>query len=438
MSGERLNKIYKSIQDCPTEYTGQLSNRFINIKGETYNFLTVLYLVGFKNKRAEWLCKCNNCGNYVIVNSHNLRTGHTKSCGCLISESLRADKVGKQYECLKVLKYDCSKNQMPYYIVECQNCGKIYSVNGHALEQQHSCGCIRSINANIILNKFRQSTIPHISEVEIEKTFEDCIFRKPLRFDFYIPHNDIDNNQEMLIEYDGEQHYHPVKFSNNITEQKMYKDFISTQVKDWYKDFYCITHNIPLIRIKYNQKKNNNFEDIFSNSYIIGKAQSSDDRIDTFDIIDADFINYKDATFVIYAGISCTFKCCKDNPSICHNNPLCKQPKINCSITELIERYDNQTISRTVTFQGLESLDNLKQILWFIYYFKQNHDDTIIIWTGYTEEECEDLIYLIKEKMKYENIIIKFGRYIPNQKPHFDPVLGVNLASDNQYAKKIC
>ena len=76
--------------------------------------------------------------------------------------------------------------------------------------------------------------------------------------------------------------------------------------------------------------------------------------------------------------------------------------------------------------------------MWFIYYFKQNHDDTIIIWTGYTEEECEDLIYLIKEKMKYENIIIKFGRYIPNQKPHFDPVLGVNLASDNQYAKKIC
>ena len=89
MSGKRLNKVYQSIEDCPVEYTGQLSNRFIDIKGETYNYLTVLYLVGFKNKRAEWLCKCNNCGNYVVVNSHNLRTGHTKSCGCLISESLR-------------------------------------------------------------------------------------------------------------------------------------------------------------------------------------------------------------------------------------------------------------------------------------------------------------------------------------------------------------
>ena len=38
----------------------------------------------------------------------------------------------------------------------------------------------------------------------------------------------------------------------------------------------------------------------------------------------------------------------------------------------------------------------------------------------------------------FTNIIIKFGRYIPNQKPHYDEVLGVNLASDNQYAERIC
>ena len=37
----------------------------------------------------------------------------------------------------------------------------------------------------------------------------------------------------------------------------------------------------------------------------------------------------------------------------------------------------------------------------------------------------------------YDNIIIKFGRYIPNQQSHFDIVLGVNLASDNQYAERL-
>ena len=29
-------------------------------------------------------------------------------------------------------------------------------------------------------------------------------------------------------------------------------------------------------------------------------------------------------------------------------------------------------------------------------------------------------------------------RFIPNQKPHFDEVLGVVLASENQYAERIC
>ena len=38
---------------------------------------------------------------------------------------------------------------------------------------------------------------------------------------------------------------------------------------------------------------------------------------------------------------------------------------------------------------------------------------------------------------QYKNLIMKFGRFIPNQKPHYDEILGVNLASNNQYARRI-
>ena len=38
---------------------------------------------------------------------------------------------------------------------------------------------------------------------------------------------------------------------------------------------------------------------------------------------------------------------------------------------------------------------------------------------------------------KFKNIIVKFGRYRPNFQKHFDEVLGVELASTNQYAKRI-
>jgi hypothetical protein len=37
----------------------------------------------------------------------------------------------------------------------------------------------------------------------------------------------------------------------------------------------------------------------------------------------------------------------------------------------------------------------------------------------------------------YKNIYVKFGRYLVGQEPHYDEVLGVTLASDNQYGKKV-
>ncbi len=40
-----------------------------------------------KSKNIHWKCACD-CGNKTIVDGHNLRIGHTRSCGCLIPESI--------------------------------------------------------------------------------------------------------------------------------------------------------------------------------------------------------------------------------------------------------------------------------------------------------------------------------------------------------------
>ena len=37
--------------------------------------------------------------------------------------------------------------------------------------------------------------------------------------------------------------------------------------------------------------------------------------------------------------------------------------------------------------------------------------------------------------LKY-GVIVKYGRFRPNQEPHYDEVLGIKLASINQYAKE--
>lgn len=59
--------------------------RFLDISGRKIGRLTVVCRVVAKNKRTMWLCKCD-CGNETVVDGYNLKTGHTRSCGCLQRE----------------------------------------------------------------------------------------------------------------------------------------------------------------------------------------------------------------------------------------------------------------------------------------------------------------------------------------------------------------
>ena len=54
-----------------------------DLVGQKYGRLTVIKDSGIRsNGRVKWVCKCT-CGNIINVNSLNLQSGHTKSCGCL-------------------------------------------------------------------------------------------------------------------------------------------------------------------------------------------------------------------------------------------------------------------------------------------------------------------------------------------------------------------
>ena len=84
--------------------------------------------------------------------------------------------------------------------------------------------------------------------------------------------------------------------------------------------------------------------------------------------------------------------------------------------------------------QGLEPFDSWNDLKSFIHELREYCNDDIVIYTGYDKNE---VIEKINELSKYTNIIVKFGRYVPNQKKHFDDLLGLYLASNNQYAEKI-
>ena len=88
-------------------------------------------------------------------------------------------------------------------------------------------------------------------EFKHQKIFKDLSYTKYLIFDFYIP------SLNLCIEYDGEQHFKPVKFGNQ-TQEQMNKEFENTKIRDKMKDDYCKKNNINLLRIPYTEFKNIN------------------------------------------------------------------------------------------------------------------------------------------------------------------------------------
>ena len=151
-------------------------------------------------------------------------------------------------------------------------------------------------------------------------------------------------------------------------------------------------------------------------------------------IDECDFVNYKKISmFIIFPF--CTFKCDKEfGVTLCQNWSLVKEPNLNNSNEEIINRYMNNPITKSIVMGGLEPFESWDEVYSFLEDFRTVCDDDIVIYTGFNENEILDKIDKLK---RFKNIIIKFGRYKPNQERHYDDVLGVKLASDNQYAKKI-
>ena len=156
-------------------------------------------------------------------------------------------------------------------------------------------------------------------------------------------------------------------------------------------------------------------------------------------IVDEDFVNYQKPSMFI-GTISCGGKCCIEGGfplSVCQNDGWRGNAPIDIRDRVIIERYLHNGISRAIVFGGLEPMEQSDELFEFIDMLRNTYkcDDDVVIYTGYNREEISSIVERLAHR--FSNIVIKFGRYIPNMKSRFDEVLGVELASDNQYAMRI-
>lgn len=152
------------------------------------------------------------------------------------------------------------------------------------------------------------------------------------------------------------------------------------------------------------------------------------------EIRDEDFTNYKKPSMFIGFPF-CTFKCeAECGEHCCQNSALAQAPNIDVHVNKLIERYVKNPITQAVVCGGLEPIDSWDDLQCFILNFRYWSSDEIVIYTGYKEDEVQDKLEWLKY---YQPVVVKFGRYVPHQQSHYDEILGVKLASDNQYAKVV-
>lgn len=153
--------------------------------------------------------------------------------------------------------------------------------------------------------------------------------------------------------------------------------------------------------------------------------------------IDEDFINYQKPSAFISTAI-CDWKCCKDygmDLSICQNSGMASQKTVDIDDSVIYNHYVQNPITKAIVLGGLEPMLQFEEVYSLIKYFREHGcNDPFVIYTGYNKNE---LHWELDQLRAFRNIIVKFGRYVPGQKKHFDKVLGVELASNNQYAEVI-
>lgn len=167
-----------------------------------------------------------------------------KSCGsagCIASARFKENYKGLKFGALTVLEnIYIPGNKNATWKCLC-DCGNVYQAQAKHIKEKGelaSCGCMtkngRSNGEMLISRLLEDNNVPFI----IEKTFPNCKKISHLRFDFYV-------NNSYLIEFDGKQHYSPVRIWGGEEALQIRQEY------DAYKNQWCHENGIPLIRIPY-------------------------------------------------------------------------------------------------------------------------------------------------------------------------------------------
>lgn len=200
-------------------------------------------LVGeFTTMLAPILLKHKTCGRIWKTKPNDFKKGHRcKFCADKakgVSQRATEEEfhrklkevLGEDYE---VKSYVRRKDRVT---AKHKTCGLVWHPKAGDLLNGHGCPRCNQSSGELAIEKW---LIRHGIGYVAQKKFNDCCDRRPLPFDFYLP------AYNLIIEYDGRQHYEPDDYFGGEEAYKV------RHKHDLIKDKYCKDHGINLLRIPY-------------------------------------------------------------------------------------------------------------------------------------------------------------------------------------------
>lgn len=247
---ERNWNSFQQGKRCP--YCSPMSK--INKKKTISQINEIALKDGYEFLEKEWIsakykmkCKCPR--NHIFeINWNNFKGG--KRCRYCRDEDKRLsydyvkEYVEKEGYVLHTEVYVGSKQSL---LFECPK-GHIYEATFDAFKHHNRrCPhCKKSSGETKVREILEKFNVEYVQEYKIK----ECRNIYVLPFDFYLP------TLNVLIEYDGQQHFKPVSFGND--DEKAIKEFKQRQINDNIKTQYCKDNNIELRIVKYSDKYNIN------------------------------------------------------------------------------------------------------------------------------------------------------------------------------------
>lgn len=260
---EKLNKCVATITKYIEIRDGKQTDD--EMIGKTFYNLTVLRRAPKREDLASrcirYECQCS-CGKIITINGASLRSGHTRSCGCIRKLNVPyQDLTNQRFGKLVAIKLsdESSEDRHKNWICRC-DCGNTIIAKSNCLSsgRVRSCGCVKSWKEKEIMEWLDDNKILYKKEY----TFSDLRGKtNPLRFDFGI----LGENNKLLclIEYQGEQHFikdngwHNEQLVDSDIRKKKYCEENSIDLYEFTKDTN-LSEELKRICEKYGYKLSKN------------------------------------------------------------------------------------------------------------------------------------------------------------------------------------